>query len=86
MTIDEFKEKAVASEYNTNNAWGFGGAVGTLWELTIGGVNYSLLEGIACYRYLPSEKLVRLAVSTGGADLPLRVLGRKEVRNRLAGV
>lgn len=33
MTLVEFKKVAIKKDYNTNNGWGFGGAMGKTYEL-----------------------------------------------------
>lgn len=41
------------SDYNSNNAWGFGGAIGTLSEVeSSDGTRWRVLRGKAYYRHL----------------------------------
>lgn len=55
MTI--VKTKAIKVEkYNTNNSWGFGGAVGKRYIFKDG---TSLVKASACYRHLPSKPFAR---------------------------
>lgn len=52
MTVQEFKQNAVVTEFDTTNGWGFGGGIGKMY--TIG--RYHIREGKAYYRHAPSHK------------------------------
>lgn len=47
MTLQGFKNKASKFEFNTNNAWGFGGSFGT--KYTVNDLTY--IERQICYRH-----------------------------------
>lgn len=56
MTTNELLAKATSKEvFNTNNDWGFGGAIGTQYVFKN---NVQIRTGKACYRHLPSAKFV----------------------------
>lgn len=57
--IDIIKPFIVSEEtLNTNNGWGFGGAIKTVYRLNKD--NITLHIGYACYRHLPSENFINL--------------------------
>jgi len=62
MTIKEFKKNAVlVKKYNSNNAWGFGGAYGKEYYHKTKDGNYIVLfDGQASSRRLPDIKLVKI--------------------------
>jgi hypothetical protein len=55
---------AVASEFNSNNPWGFGGAYGTKYELPNDGPVVRIAT--ACYRHMDSTKIITISTDTGG--------------------
>lgn len=61
-------------QYNTCNAWGFGGSVGTEVEFPGGWV---LRVGTACYRHLPCHRLAYAIRPDGRRFLDLHA---REVR------
>lgn len=51
MKMKDFLDKAISTEpFNTNNAWGFGGAIGKSFKFK-GGVE--IRSGVASFRHLP---------------------------------
>lgn len=55
MKFKELLSKAESQEsYNTNNDWGFGGGIGTMYKFKNGFIK----KGTAYYRHAPSEKYV----------------------------
>lgn len=48
--------KSTTKKFNTNNAWGFGGGIGTHTTYENG---YSCRKGRAYYRHLKSESFVK---------------------------
>ncbi len=44
--------------FNSNNAWGFGGGIGTKWEAD--GVVVKLFK--ACFRHLPGHKVITVTI------------------------
>ncbi len=42
-------------EFNTNNAWGFGGAIGKSHKVSVKGQVVYFRKGRACFRHLPCE-------------------------------
>lgn len=50
------------SKVNTNNAWGFGGAIKTVYHLSNG---TSVHKGKVCYRHAPSTTFINLRDSNG---------------------
>lgn len=53
---------AKVTPYNSNNAWGFGGAYGNKYVLKDGKVVKIIT---ACYRHLPSEKVITITNAEG---------------------
>jgi hypothetical protein len=51
MNIAEFKKKAVVTEFNTNNGWGFGGESGKKYDYNM----LTLKEGKWSYRHAKCE-------------------------------
>jgi hypothetical protein len=49
-------------EFNTNNGWGFGGAIGKRYFFRNGS---KLTIANACYRHLPSQKFYQLSDASG---------------------
>lgn len=47
----------IGTNHNTNNGWGFGGAIKTVYELPEG---YSVHDGTAYYRHAKPEKFINL--------------------------
>lgn len=72
MTTNEFRGKILArggvlhapEGYNTNNAWGFGGAVGTRTWFVVDGVTCFLDNVEVCYRHLASHREVHVHVES----------------------
>ena len=61
MTKKELLALAISSEeYNTNNAWGFGGGYGTEYTFNNG---LKLRDGIACYRHAPSHRYITVCTT-----------------------
>jgi len=54
---DLLSEIDVVEHYNTNNAWGFGGAVGKIYHYTPD-IKLCLLK--ACYRHGPGHRFIRI--------------------------
>lgn len=53
--LKRFKKEAAAEEFNTNNAWGFGGGVGTEYTL----LDFCARVGVAYYRHLPPVRFFK---------------------------
>lgn len=49
-------------DFNTNNAWGFGGAIGTKYTLKNG---YYIRKGRAYFRHIKTESFTKYYDSTG---------------------
>lgn len=62
--------------YSTNNAWGFGGSVGTEYTFENGWI---LRAGIACFRHLPGSRIIYAQSPEGRRYLDLHV--KKELTN-----
>ena len=57
MKGDKMKRIIIKQEkFNTNNGWGFGGAIGTITTYSDG---CSKREGRVYFRHLPSQKFVK---------------------------
>jgi hypothetical protein len=54
MSIAEFKERAVVTEFNTNNDWGFGGNSGKRYEHE----GLTLEQGKRSYRHAKCQRYV----------------------------
>ena len=55
-------EPVKAEEFNTNNAWGFGGGIGRVLTYPNG---CRVREGCAYYRHLPSHSFIRYFLANG---------------------
>lgn len=53
---------ATKTEFNSNNAWGFGGGIGTRYELPN---KYIVKIGTACFRHLTSVKYITITNPDG---------------------
>lgn len=61
MNYEEIKNSATKVEnYNTNNAWGFGGAVGKEYTLENG---FSIVHAKACYRHIKPTSFIQLRLN-----------------------
>lgn len=56
------KFSSTIEDYNSNNAWGFGGSVGTLYHLSNGD---KVLVADACFRHLKSQKFIKVTSANG---------------------
>lgn len=63
----KFKPEIPRTDYNTNNAWGFGGSFGRQWTFP-NGFYYRI--GSACFRHLPS-KPIEYARNADGQSISL---------------
>lgn len=59
MTINEFKMRAHESRFNTNNAWGFGGSVGSKYVLG----KFQYVHRKLCYRHAASNKVTEYFIN-----------------------
>lgn len=49
-------------KFNSNNAWGFGGATGTRYHFNLRGKECNITDAKAYYRHAPSERFIALWV------------------------
>jgi len=66
----------VQKNVNTNNAWGFGGAIKTIYTLANG---FTIHKGTAYYRHAKPEKFINLRTSEG----TIVAEGKKEMESYL---
>jgi hypothetical protein len=60
MNLTQFKTRANKKPYNTNNAWGFGGAFGTSYEL--GDMRMDDLK--LCFRHTGTTPIKKYYIAT----------------------
>lgn len=66
MNIEsELKTKGISVQtvkFNSNNSWGFGGAIGKRFKFTHNNKEYCITEATACYRHIDSHKFITMTV------------------------
>ncbi len=76
-----------ASSTNTNNAWGFGGAVTRLEEWAMDETSYWVGEKTLSYRHAPSTSFNYICRSSRGGDPALmRAITESEYNEAIANV
>lgn len=61
------KVKAVKSEYNSNNSWGFGGLAGDQWKLPNGDI---VIIAHACFRHIDGHMVAQYRKLVGDFSEP----------------
>lgn len=56
------KFSSTIEDYNTTNAWGFGGSVGTMYHLSNGD---KVLVATAYFRHLNSQRFIKVTSANG---------------------
>lgn len=75
----KFKPEIEGVPFNTNNAWGFGGRMGTAWTFP-DGLKYQ--HGVVCFRHAGTQTFGRF-LNTDNRDVPFAE-GLKAVAEYLA--